>query len=156
VTANVWNPKTGKGLFRLVGHTLPLTSAAFSPSGRYIVTTSTDTDARLWNARTGALVNALKGHSGTVSAAAFSADEHWVATVGLSDAGIWEVRTGTPVVFAHTTDALLTSIAFSPHGWRIVTGGRDGSVRTYDCLLCGGRSQLVALAKAKLRELTPQ
>jgi hypothetical protein len=40
-----------------------------------------------------------------------------------------------------------------------VTGGVDGTVRTYRCEICGGIDDLVALARERLeatgRELTP-
>jgi hypothetical protein len=48
---------------------------------------------------------------------------------------------------------LLTAVAVSPTGWRIVTGGSDGSVGTYDCQLCGRVGQLVALAHTRLARL---
>jgi hypothetical protein len=47
----------------------------------------------------------------------------------------------------------LSAVAFSPKGWRIVTGGIDGSIRTYDCRLCGRDRQLVAIARARLARL---
>ena len=37
-----------------------------------------------------------------------------------------------------------------------VTGGRDGSVRSYDCSLCGGLGELIPRAKAKLNRIKTQ
>ena len=51
-------------------------------------------------------------------------------------------------------EPLLTAVAFSPSGWRIATGGLDGSVRTYDCRLCGRARLLAELAKKRLERLT--
>ena len=48
---------------------------------------------------------------------------------------------------------MLLGAAFSSQGWRIVTGGADNSVRTYDCKLCGGVDQLLPIARARLARI---
>jgi hypothetical protein len=65
-TARVWEAATGKELARLEGHDGAVTSAAWSPDGTRIVTTSVDGTARLWRAfgSTQALVNAAKDQMG--------------------------------------------------------------------------------------------
>ena len=50
-------------------------SAAFSPDGSRIVTTSEDKTARVWDAATGSEIAILRGHAGPVRSAAFSPDE---------------------------------------------------------------------------------
>jgi WD40 repeat protein len=47
-TARIWDVATGKEYFTLTGHRDAVTSAAFSPDGRQVVTTSWDGTARLW------------------------------------------------------------------------------------------------------------
>jgi WD40 repeat protein len=44
----------------------------------------------------------------------------------------------------------VTAAAFDPSGRTIVTGGVDGTVRTYHCDICGDLSELVALAERRL------
>ncbi|PVH67833.1 hypothetical protein DL98DRAFT_636703 [Cadophora sp. DSE1049] len=57
----------------LEGHTDVVTSVAFSPDGRQIVSGSEDTTIRRWDAATGQqLLPALEGHTGWVSSVAFS------------------------------------------------------------------------------------
>jgi WD40 repeat protein len=63
------------------------------------------------------------------------------------------VSTGRQFLGLNGRERRLTSVAFSPTGWRIVTGGLEGTVKTYDCRLCGGIDDLVQLARQRLANL---
>ena len=56
----------------LAGHNGLVSSAAFSPDGASVVTSSWDGTARVWNAQTGAVTATLSGHKFWVNSAAFS------------------------------------------------------------------------------------
>jgi WD40 repeat protein len=79
-TARLWQTRTGKPLATLRGHTAPVTSAVFSPDGRFILTASADRTARLWYARNGGPVTTLRGHTGSVISALFSPDGQSIVT----------------------------------------------------------------------------
>ena len=151
----VWNAETGKLELTLTGHRARLTSASFSPDGRFIVTTSYDHDARVWSARTGDLVWLLRDQASfaVVTNAAFSSDSRWVVTAGPGFAGVWDMSTGRPLYLLNGREQLLTAASFSPHGWRIATGGLLGNVRTYDCMLCGPVDDLEHVAQRRLADL---
>lgn len=53
-------------------HTQPVTSVAFSPDGKRVITGSEDTTAKIWDASTGRELLTLRGHAGTVTSVAFS------------------------------------------------------------------------------------
>jgi len=53
VMARLWDAQTGQELATLKGHTHLLTSVAFSPDGKIILTGSRDGTARLWDAQPG-------------------------------------------------------------------------------------------------------
>ena len=97
----------------------------------------------------------MLSHASRVSDADFSADGRWVAIAGPGYAGVVDARTGERIQLLDGRDRILTSVAFSPTGWRIVTGGRSGAVRTYDCELCGGIDELIPLARRRLEQLRP-
>ncbi len=59
---------------RFVGHGGSVTSVAFSPDGRSVLTGSDDKTARLWETATGRQIRPLRGHTGWVAAVAFSPD----------------------------------------------------------------------------------
>ncbi|MFL6036974.1 MAG: hypothetical protein ACJ74I_18035 [Gaiellaceae bacterium] len=134
---------------RLQGHRDAVTSVAFSPNGRLLVTASKDNDARIWDVATGKSRRVLSGHLGSVQEARFSPDGRWVVTAG-SKAGIWNVRSGERLMFVRGHTEPLTSATFDRTGRTILTGGLDGTVRTYRCELCGNIEDLLALAKRRL------
>jgi WD40 repeat protein len=157
-TARIWNARTGASLEPLAGHTGALTSLAFNQAGSLLATASADSEARIWNARSGEEVDVLRIHSGPVNDVAFSADDRWLATAGPISVGIWKTsKRGSwppePVYLVRGAPARLDTLAFSPRGWRIVTGWRGGGVRTYNCRLCGRVPQLAAIARARLAEI---
>ena len=157
-----WRVANGRLIKEFVGHTDTVTGVAFGPGGRLLATSSEDKDARLWDVekRRASTPAIFHGHSALVSGVAVSTDGRWVATAGPLKAGIWEVGSSDLpshlLFFLTGNEAPVSSVAFSARRWRLLTGGRDGSVRTYTCSLCGGLRELVPLAKAKLNRFKTQ
>jgi WD40 repeat protein len=157
-TARIWNVRSGRSEHTLSGHTDGLTAIAFSPDGSRLATASSDRDARVWNVRSGNQVALLRVHSGPVNDVTFSSDGRWIATAGPLAAGIWETRQASrwpalPVYLVPGPTRPINDVAFSPRGWRLAMGSRDGSVRIFNCLLCGGLEQLKAIAHARLHDI---
>jgi WD40 repeat protein len=151
----LWDAESARPLRALPRHRARLTSVTFSRDSRLVVTTGADHDARVSDVARGRQRWVLS-HQAFVSDADFSADGRWVAIAGPGYAGVVDATTGERVLLLDGHDRLLRSIAFSPSGWRIATGGESGAVRTYDCRLCGGIDELVKLADERLAELRPK
>jgi WD40 repeat protein len=118
--------QTGFAELVLRGHESVITSVAFSPDGKKIVTGSKDKTARIWNADGSGASVVLKGHEDSVTSVAFSPDGKKIVS-GSKDktARILNADgSGTPVVLRGHEDAV-TSVAFSPDGKKIVTGSGD-------------------------------
>jgi WD40 repeat protein len=156
--ARIWRVADGRMLAKLDGHEAAVTSVAYSPDGRLLLTASTDADLRLWNVRTRSLRRTLRGHSATVSEAAFSPDGRWIASAGPITVGLWETQTGRrldpggPFLFLRGHPRQVRAVAFVRNG-RVASVGDDGSLRTYDCEVCGKLPSLVRLAQRRLDTL---
>jgi WD40 repeat protein len=117
-TVRLWDAVTGAALQTLEGHSGHVSSVAFSPDGKRVVSGSwKDKTAQLWDAVTGAALQTLEGHSRAVSSVAFSPDGKrvvsgsWDKTVQL-----WDAVTGTALqtLEGHSSDII--SVVFSPDG----------------------------------------
>jgi WD40 repeat protein/serine/threonine protein kinase len=135
--AKVWDARTGTHLFdlkglppRVQGVNNPVVRVAFSVDGKRIVTAGGDNTARVYNATTGVLQLELKEPAGDVTCAAFSPDGAQIATASNDLLKLWDVRTGRALLDWRTSGT--RRLAFSPDGTRILTGGHDSTVRTWD------------------------
>ena len=77
----------------LRGHRNTVSSAAFSPDGRRVVTASVDNTARIWDVASGRELATLSGHKNIVTSAAFSPDGRMVVTASHeTTAKIWKLE----------------------------------------------------------------
>ena len=153
-TARVWDVGTGREIGRLQGHEGPVLFGAFSPDGRRLVTVSTK--RRYGMAR---LLDGLK-HVRTHDAATLKPLAHWsepddrttqldrICAVSFSPDGqrvactfgrypdwtprVYETDTGKELLTLNGHDSLVTGMAFSPDGKRIVTTSLDHGTRIWD------------------------
>ncbi len=121
----------GLPLAVLKGHTDWDLSAAFSPDGTRIVTTSNDGTIRLWDSDGLPLV-VMDGDFGLLQWAVFSPDGQRVVTSGDDNtARLWDNDGQLLAILEGHSDGVL-SAAFSPDGTRIVTVSFDGTAWLWD------------------------
>ncbi|KAJ6620959.1 quinon protein alcohol dehydrogenase-like superfamily [Mycena sp. CBHHK59/15] len=117
------------------GHTDWVTSVAFSPDGKHIISGSYNQTVRVWDAESGEALGALfKGHTHAVTSVAFSPDgKHIVSGSYDQTVRVWDAESGEALraPFEGHTD-WVTSVAFSPDGKHIVSGSDDRTVRVWD------------------------
>lgn len=130
----IWDAKTGQLVKNLKGHTEDVYSVAFSPDGRYIVSTSLDTTVRIWEAKTGKQVGSLKGNTEDIETASFSPDGKYIVSASEDETvRIWDAKTGQQVgepLSGHTRR--VNSASFSPDGRYIVSASDDNTVRIWN------------------------
>jgi WD40 repeat protein len=108
----------------------PVTSAAYSPDSRQVLTASADGKARLYDARSGALLRTLDGGA-PLAGAVFDRTGRLVATAGKDGAArVLATASGRRVATLRHHGAVL-SVAFSPGGGLLVTTGADGTARIW-------------------------
>jgi WD40 repeat protein/Tfp pilus assembly protein PilF len=125
----------------LLSHGDQVSSVAFSPDGKMILTGSFDQTARLWDAETGRPIGEPLEHPDRVFSVAFSPDGRTIITgCGDGAARLWDAATGRlsgrlmkhMEVGAVPLGDIVSCVAFSLDGRTIITGGRDNAARLWD------------------------
>ena len=128
-----WHPDAGQRLYELSGHTERVTSLAFSPDGKILITGSYDRTIRLWNVRTRKqLGQPLKGHDSAVYTVAFSRDGQYIAS-GSKDNKIilWPLCSDESprTLTGHSKEVF--SVAFSADSKILASGSADGKIKMW-------------------------
>jgi len=105
-----------------------ITSVAFSPNGKSIVSGSHDHSVKVWDVETGLERLTLKGHKGNVNSVAFSPDSKLIVSGGGRMVRVWDAKTGRVILTLSRVPLIghannVTGVVFSPDGKLIVSGG---------------------------------
>jgi WD40 repeat protein len=127
-----------------LGHSGGISSAVYSPDGKYIVSGGIDDKvAILWEASTGREIRRFIGHTNQINSVAFSPDGKFVLTGSGNDyleekderdfsVRLWDIFNGKEVKrFEGHTDKV-NSVVFSPDGKLILTGSKDKTARLWN------------------------
>lgn len=148
-TVRLFNFDTGEELLSLVGHVGGVTNLDFSPNGRFLASGGEDHIIRLWDIQTGEEVRQFIGHTGAIYRIAFSPDGTRIASTSAdetfaNDANdvvdrtlrLWDVASGTQVLFIDPKSGFIRALDYSPDGTRVAIGLWDstngGTLRLYD------------------------
>jgi WD40 repeat protein/serine/threonine protein kinase len=108
-------------------------NVAFSPDGRWLVSTHGDSSILVWDVADRKLAANLNGHAGAVRGVAFSADGKFIASAGEDHSVIiWSTETGRKISVLPETSLRLTGVAFSPDGETIASSGFRGGLSIWN------------------------
>jgi len=137
-TIIIWGIETGEPAYFLEGHTHGVTAVSWSPDGLLIASGSHDMTLRIWDGVTGEQVAVIESPS-WIDGIAWSFDGSFLATAN-KDGNIrvyrrpyWPV---TKVLLGHRGghNGGVTSVAWSPENFNIVSTGRDFTVRLWNAM----------------------
>src|SRR5262249_52576876 len=112
--AGVWDTAK-RGLPATLEHKETVLCTAISPDGKYIVTGSSDMNARVWQRETGKLLGDPIQHDGEVRYVQISPDSKTFATATVKGiAQIWNLPARTSRGKAITHKEVITSLSFGP------------------------------------------
>ncbi|MQL68586.1 hypothetical protein Taro_000811, partial [Colocasia esculenta] len=136
------------------GHAGPVYSAAFSPQGDYILSSSSDSTIRLWSTKLNANLVCYKGHNYPVWDVQFSPFGYYFASSSHDrTARIWSMDRIQPlrVLAGHLSD--VDCVRWHANCNYIATGSSDKTVRLWDVqtgecvrVFIGHRSMVLSLA----------
>ncbi|MBI2923052.1 MAG: type II secretion system protein GspG [Planctomycetes bacterium] len=130
--ARVYDVTASKKAVRCIGHSDEVRSVAFSRGGEYVLTTALDGSIRLWEPGTGKKVRSVHGGGQRAFNAVFNTDATMFAAPWTDDSiGMWEISTGELLYSYKEHRGAVTSVACSPDGERMASGGADRMVVLY-------------------------
>lgn len=115
-------------------------SLAYSPNGKYIISSTGGKTIKMWDVEKGECVKTLEASAGSVSCLAYSPDGKYIVSGSNqphsktpdNNVRIWDAETGKCIKTLEGHTKGVRSVAFSPDGKHIVSGSNDNTIKIWE------------------------
>jgi WD40 repeat protein len=116
----------------LQGHTAAVTSLAFSPDGKYLVSGSRDGTIRMWEVRHLREIAMLGPEGSPVNGVSYSPDGGQLISAANDGVHIWDTTRMAELATLKGHARPVNACAFSPDGQKIVSASDDAALKLWD------------------------
>jgi WD40 repeat protein len=110
-----------------------VSSVAYSPDGRFVVSGSADSAIKIWDLEQGREILTLPEHEAAVRSVAYSPDGTRIASGSVDyTIKLWDAGAGEELATLTGHGDAVNSVAYSPGGEFLVSGSSDRTVRIWD------------------------
>ncbi|XP_013396959.1 WD repeat-containing protein 88-like [Lingula anatina] len=145
----VWDAEEGRMISEIKGaHASAVTSCNFTPRDDRLTTTSMDMTSKFWDLKSQKCTLTLRGHINIISDCSITADERRFATASWDKTiALWDIATGSyrsqgATYLKKSHEGSISSVAFSPDGSMLVSGGYDMNMVVWDADNCAQKLKL--------------
>ncbi len=140
----VWSIGSGTLVKALTGVKGHIRNLSYSPDGKYIAVSNYSSSIHVWDIGTGRLYKTFTTDEGSINFLTYSPDGQYIALAFNKEIGktgehqgtieIWDVTKGKRIknITSESPNHLIRTLAYSPDGKYIASGGYEGVVRLWD------------------------
>ncbi|MFF3504997.1 trypsin-like peptidase domain-containing protein [Streptomyces sp. NPDC003247] len=154
-TVRLRDGSSGSVVAELKGHTGPVTTLAFGPDGKQLVSGSHDKTARVWNTADRQETGRITGNA-PVTAVSFGPDGRTLVTGdGTGAVQLWNLASGDALATVTDHTGVVWSISLHASDNTMITTGNDGTVRLRDATTGRTRTTVTVGRPVSDAELSP-
>jgi hypothetical protein len=148
----LWDTKTGKAVREFPKHKRAATAVAFSPAGKFVISSSQDETVNVYDVDSGQALGFFGGHSRPTNCLAFISNAATIVSgsgggsKGKNEVKIWNREDGEELATIDQHSARVTDVAVSPDGRLLATSSYDKTVGLWDIRSLNSRKPNVVAA----------